>query len=90
MESSEIIDQLKSAIQCPVEVRITDMTWCDGGILVEVFSNGDAGNTIITRTKAEKGIEAIISEHLDARKPKAQKKARKIADRVHRDLYCGR
>lgn len=90
MESNEIISQIQAAIPVQTQVKITDMTWCDGGILIEVYSNGDAGNTVITRAKADKGIDAIVAEHLAAREPKAQKKARKIADKVHCELYCGR
>lgn len=84
---TDIAEQIKAAISVPVSVRTTDMTEYNRGIEVDVYSNGEAGRTVTTNHKASDGVEAIVAAHLAARTPKTQKKSRKVADRVHREIF---
>lgn len=84
---TEITAQIQAAIPVPVTVKVIDMSWCGKGIGVDVYSNGDAGRTVVTKHQASDGVEAIVAAHLAARNPKAQKKSRQIADRVHRQVF---
>lgn len=86
---NDLADQIKAAISVPVTVKIIDMTWCGKGVGVDVYSNGDAGS-VVTHHQASDGVEAIVASHLAARDPKTQKKSRKVADRVHRQVFGGR
>jgi len=83
MEMNDIAEQIQAGISVPVTVKIIDMSWCDSGISVEVYSNGDAGGTVATKHKTSDGVEAIVAAHLAARDPKAQKKSRHVTDRAY-------
>lgn len=84
---NDIARQIQAAISVPVTVKIIDMTWCNEGIGVDVYSNGDAGRTVVTKHKASDGVEAIVAAHMIARNPKSQKKERQIEARIHRQVF---
>lgn len=95
---SDIAEQIQAAISVPVSVKIyavealPAMAGCpatDAYTAVDLYSNGDKGNTVVTKHKMSDDVEAIVATHLAARDPKAQKKSRQIAERVHRELYTG-
>lgn len=91
MKVSDLIAQIQAALPVPVTVRVVELVriegLIEGGINVTVYSNGDAGNTVITEHKAADGVEAIIAAHMAARAPKAQKRRRQIENRVHREIF---
>lgn len=87
---NDIAAQIQVAISVPITVKIVDMSWCDNGISVDVYSNGDAGNTVVTNHQASDGVPAIVAAHMAARAPKAQRKARQVANRTHRQIFGGR
>lgn len=84
---SEIASQIAAALPVHAEVKTVDMTWAGKGVSIEVYSNGDAGNTVITRHQDSDSVEAIVAAHMAARAPKSQKKSRQIARRVHREIF---
>lgn len=87
---NDIAEQIQAAISVKVAVVTTDMSRYNGGISVEVYSNGDAGRTVVTRHKASDGVPAIVAAHVAERAPAVQRKSRKAADRVHRQVFGGR
>lgn len=84
----ELKAQIEAALPFPATAKLVDMTWCDRGIEVMVYSNAvGVPMTVETRHKATDGVEAIVAAHTAAREPKEVEKTRRARERAHRQVF---